>query len=500
MSPSKELSEESEDRGEGASSPNKREHVKATSNASGDGKRLRDVPDSRARSEVSSGRGRRNIHLRAMDPHGELVGILKGCSSLEELHIAWFALSKQFELGQEYLQKYQAEYGTLVACEDPKEKLTLFYEQVLHHNEDLPGSLGGKEINFQDVADHIVVPDRLRAFPLREMEERLSMVFYSAVGERFESPLSSRSSCRGGDDFEVPCDKEALRKDLGARQVSIVELAKSTSKGKAKAVESESQQGCQLLLLFKKKSEIKEEGMIAGEVTNDHHGEEQAQACKESLQVVRYLFIAPGTPYRSIVLTIEPKLKVENLLEWDGVHSSVINYFWNVGQLATLGRWLPEALGYWLLPCLKKGLLVQSWFSMLSSARQAQMCLHYTVFLQIIKEKFLRKRWQLIMNTQFEQQAFRQEGYKHETPQMFISRRMRHIRMLANADNSSPLEVFLIMRRAPLQWSMVIVLQNILSTKDLYDSVNDHWEALVESTRRDRDSDTLTVHNLGMTL
>jgi hypothetical protein len=124
---------------------------------------------------------------------------------------------------------------------------------------------------------------------------------------------------------------------------------------------------------------------------------------------------------------------------------------------------------------------------------------HYLVYLRVIKEKFLGRRWQVVMNLEFEQQAFRQDGHEKETPQQFLGRRTRAVRMLANSDDGGPLEVFLVMRRAPIIWSTILVLENIQSSEDLYDKVNEHEAALVEAVRRNS-GETVTVHNLASSL
>jgi hypothetical protein len=124
---------------------------------------------------------------------------------------------------------------------------------------------------------------------------------------------------------------------------------------------------------------------------------------------------------------------------------------------------------------------------------------HYLVYLRVIKEKFLGRRWQVVMNLEFEQQAFRQEGHEKESPQQFLGRRTRAVRMLANSDDGGPLEVFLVMRRAPLIWSTILVLENIQSSEDLYNKVNEHEAALVEAVKRSS-GEMITVHNLASTL
>ncbi|KAJ7940750.1 hypothetical protein B0H13DRAFT_1849919 [Mycena leptocephala] len=212
-----------------------------------------------------------------------------------------------------------------------------------------------------------------------------------------------------------------------------------------------------------------------------------------------YPYVAPGAPYGTIVPTIKPEMKVEQLPEWDGSHRTAIDYFWDVGQLAALEGWMPEALGYWLPSRLKKGSAVHSWFTTLSTQRQKEMRSHYLVYLRVIKEKFLGRRWQVVMNLEFEQQAFRQDGHEKESPQQFVGRRTRAVRMLANLDDGGPLEVFLVMRRAPIIWSTILVLENIQSSEDLYDKVNEHEAALVEAVKRDA-GEVVTMHNLASTL
>ncbi|KAJ7171769.1 hypothetical protein C8R43DRAFT_1120148 [Mycena crocata] len=214
---------------------------------------------------------------------------------------------------------------------------------------------------------------------------------------------------------------------------------------------------------------------------------------------MRFPYIAPGAPYGTLVPTIKPEVKISELPEWDGAHNTAIDYFWEVGQMAALKGWMPEALGYWLPSRLKKPSSVQMWFSTLSVARQEEMRSHYLSYLKVIKERFLGKKWQLVTNLDFNQQAFRQSGHEKESPQEFLTRRIRYTRLLAEADDGGPLEVFLVMRRAPITWSTILVIENIESSEELYEKVNDHDEELLASVNRNS-GDSLNVQNLVHTL
>jgi hypothetical protein len=103
------------------------------------------------------------------------------------------------------------------------------------------------------------------------------------------------------------------------------------------------------------------------------------------------------------------------------------------------------------------------------------------------------------MNLEFENQSFRQEGHEKESPQKFLGRRIKMVRILANTDDGGPLEVFLVMCRAPLVWSTILVLENIHSSEDLFGKVNDHYLALIDAVKRES-SDTVTINNLASTL
>ncbi|KAJ7709431.1 hypothetical protein B0H17DRAFT_1124058 [Mycena rosella] len=204
-------------------------------------------------------------------------------------------------------------------------------------------------------------------------------------------------------------------------------------------------------------------------------------------------------PYGTAVPTIDPKLEIGSLPEWDGNPETAIDYFWEVGQMAALEGWMPEALGFWLPSRLKKGSSVQMWFSTLASTKQSEMRRHYLSYLQTIKEKFLGRKCQDLMNLKFERMAFRQDGHEKESPQIFLNRMIRAIRMLANSDNRGPKEVFLIMRKAPIRWSTILVIENIHNSEELYDKVNEHDEALIKASRTDSLS-AITAHNLAASL
>ena len=81
----------------------------------------------------------------------------------------------------------------------------------------------------------------------------------------------------------------------------------------------------------------------------------------------------PPAPYGNIPASIKTELKVEQLPEWDRNHWTAIDYFWQIQQLAYLGGWLPEALGYWLWFRLKEGSSVRRWFVTLPITHQSFM-------------------------------------------------------------------------------------------------------------------------------
>jgi hypothetical protein len=124
---------------------------------------------------------------------------------------------------------------------------------------------------------------------------------------------------------------------------------------------------------------------------------------------------------------------------------------------------------------------------------------HYLVYLQVIKDRYLGKKWRLRMNNQYEQQMFRQLGHEKESPQSFLGRRVRYTRLLTVTDDGGPDEVHQIMRTAPIAWSSILIVENIRSVEDLYERINEHEDELVDVVAR-RQTDVLTTGNLSSTL
>lgn len=203
--------------------------------------------------------------------------------------------------------------------------------------------------------------------------------------------------------------------------------------------------------------------------------------------------------YGNFVPTIKAELKQEQLPSWDGNHDTAIEYFWKVQQLAALGGYIPQALGYWLWHNLKEGSTIQLWFAMLAPGQQEYMRAHYLNYLRGIKDGYLGRVWQMKMNKQYESQSFRQPGHDYESPTKFIVRRIMFTRMLVQSDNRGPLEVFLVMQRAPISWGPVINIDSITNTSKLYAKVTEHERALVYSSRLEH-SNLITTDNLVYTM
>lgn len=111
-------------------------------------------------------------------------------------------------------------------------------------------------------------------------------------------------------------------------------------------------------------------------------------------------------PYGMIAPTIKSELKQEDLPTWDGDPKTAIAYFWKVQERATLGGYIPAALGYWLWLRLKEGSDMQGWFSTLPSHEQAKMRGHWINYLKGIKEGYLGRQWQFNIGEEYKAQYF----------------------------------------------------------------------------------------------
>ena len=207
----------------------------------------------------------------------------------------------------------------------------------------------------------------------------------------------------------------------------------------------------------------------------------------------------PPAPYGNYIPTVKTDIKLEQLPTWDGNHDSAIDYFWKIQQLAAMKGYLPQALGYWLWMNLKEDSTVRMWFAMCSHEQQEYMRSHYVAYMRGIKEGFLGRTWQMRMNAAYENQSFRQAGHEREDPGKFIIRRIMYTRMLVNGDMGGPLEVFLVMQRAPISWGPVINIDSIRSSSMLFSKVTEHSQALIHASRMES-SQIVTADNLSYML
>ncbi|RDB30586.1 hypothetical protein Hypma_005926 [Hypsizygus marmoreus] len=203
----------------------------------------------------------------------------------------------------------------------------------------------------------------------------------------------------------------------------------------------------------------------------------------------------PEAPYGTIVPTIKPDIKTEDLPSWDGKPYSAVQYFSDIQELAEMGGHLPRALGYWLWTRLKPNSDVRRWFTLLDPESKAWAKSHYRNYLRMIKDNFLGKSWQLDINHEFNSQTFRQTGHEYETPRGYIQRRVLYTRMLSSADDGGKDEVHIVLLRVPLSWHSVIQASSIERTIDLYAAISDNEKALVHASRMSS-SNVVTSDNL----
>ena len=150
---------------------------------------------------------------------------------------------------------------------------------------------------------------------------------------------------------------------------------------------------------------------------------------------------------------------------------------------------------------LEDGSDIKDWFTTLTFEEQAHMRSHYINYLRGIKDGYLGEAWQFKINRIYESQYFQQVGHEKELPKTFIIRRIMYTRMLTSAQPGGKLEMSLIMRKAPLSWKTILVMESIKSTKALYTKVVDYEDDLLDAwRRRTTNSAPITAENIIPTL
>ncbi|KAJ6525790.1 hypothetical protein DFH09DRAFT_1095504 [Mycena vulgaris] len=171
---------------------------------------------------------RRPNQYFVIDPHAALMNVLLGADTMDEMTIAWHAMRRHFELGLEYLNKYDSEYkastdrdvlvspvstapelydslaGYDKAPSHHVARLTYLYENIPHLRETMP-SEWQKEPTFPD----------------RDPERRPSTIYYSQEGERKELEVPETSSWKASEEYAAPSGPWESRRKKTAKRVSI---------------------------------------------------------------------------------------------------------------------------------------------------------------------------------------------------------------------------------------------------------------------------------------
>ncbi|KAI5895912.1 uncharacterized protein SCHCODRAFT_01052346, partial [Schizophyllum commune H4-8] len=165
--------------------------------------------------------------------------------------------------------------------------------------------------------------------------------------------------------------------------------------------------------------------------------------------------------------TILSVLKPDAVPGWDGDKETAIDYLWSVYELANGGGTLRRAVGYWLWFKFEKGSAIHHWYMTLSPEQKADMRRDAYVFLDVIKRDYLGEPWIQDITTEFRLQTFRDHRHRTESPSAFLHRRILYARSLDLAPVNSPAEISLILRAAPMEWSIILVPSTIPSTDAL---------------------------------
>ncbi|KAJ7746693.1 hypothetical protein B0H16DRAFT_1726414 [Mycena metata] len=157
-----------------------------------------------------------------IDPFKSLSKVLRNANDLNELHVAWLALSTRMGLALRNLDKYESEYAAIKESDVllsplstnpevyevfPRNRsdisdVNYLYNHVPHLQELCPTMYDSK---VEWLPDKLQAPAYLaRAFPHRSPEERPAVVSYTQEGERREIALPLTTSRGLGAGFRPP--------------------------------------------------------------------------------------------------------------------------------------------------------------------------------------------------------------------------------------------------------------------------------------------------------
>jgi hypothetical protein len=148
-------------------------------------------------------------------------------------------------------------------------------------------------------------------------------------------------------------------------------------------------------------------------------------------------------------IRINTWINLKDFPKWDGTHSKVITWIFNVTCWANLRRAVDKHLGKYLVQTLKEGSPVLELYNNLLPDWKAYMHSRWTRFVKVICNVYLTQRWVNDCKEEFHAQRFHQPGYETELPSSFLNQCMCWIRVLSLARSGSATKILMILRSSP---------------------------------------------------
>ncbi|KAL1657507.1 hypothetical protein GGF50DRAFT_121857, partial [Schizophyllum commune] len=467
-----------------------------------------------------------------IDPNRTFSSVLENATDLEELQVAWLALINRLRQAPGFYEKYwraalsalgDAEvealsqppstpstvYRRLDAIDDPHVRLKTALGALPSAAPWDPNP--ARDANRYLTADwaevHSLKSEIRRAFPPREPEESPELIFYDDAGRQkrrpprttYDNPLDFSPVDQPQEQIGYTSREEG---DYAFEQEDSVSEREATSKpGKRRAPrpsahgvfaparggggppsdDSDSSGGFSNRPppLPRPRGRPRDRGLRGGQRGGAGGGGDPNPPADIQDDL-------PDPPYGRTQPTINSTLKVESLPAWNGSKETAIHYFWTIVELASVGGYIPQALGTWLWTRLENRSPIQRWYMTQGESRKAYMRRDYLTYMETIKKHFLGPAWIDALDTEFRMQRFRDRKNPQESPSEFIYRRVMYSRSLDYAVDNSLEEVKLIMSVAPRGWRLMLTITTVKSTDKLQDRVIEFEEDLLRSWVKDR--------------
>jgi hypothetical protein len=189
----------------------------------------------------------------------------------------------------------------------------------------------------------------------------------------------------------------------------------------------------------------------------------------------------PPRPFTLPPYHFDPKLKLDEIPNWDGEEEELLDWIETVNRIADRSQYCHDQLGL-LAPSKFKERALNWWLFLPPNSRNA-MQQNWSELKRALATHFLNRNWYNNQKAKALSAKYRQSGYSGERPVDYLYRKVKLLKNISNW--TGPELIIEVMHGVLSNWNNILNSADMLSIEELADQMQYYNDQLIRATDHD---------------